>query len=189
MSDTTYEICCFVAGDTIPFSIIASSTTFIGVLKRMIKKEKSDLLQKTDAAHLTLMKVNIDLDVVEDKMKHGKYRPDDANDRPETLESPISLISEVWSELPPLGCLHVFVDHSPTIPYRLHPDRPLSPTPSTLSNPERECKRLSIAEIYYLIMSRNQAINASLECDTATPIATNRPRRSPRRVKRRENVS
>jgi hypothetical protein len=57
MSDTTYELCCFVAGDRTPFSIIASSITYIGLLKTMIKKEKSDLLQRTDAPDLTLLKV------------------------------------------------------------------------------------------------------------------------------------
>jgi hypothetical protein len=57
MSETTYELWCLVEGDNTPFSIIASSTTFIGELPKMIKKEKSNALQRFDASSLLLWKV------------------------------------------------------------------------------------------------------------------------------------
>ena len=47
----------YVVGDDTPFSIIASSTIFIANLQEMIKKEKSNLLQKVDASNLVLWKV------------------------------------------------------------------------------------------------------------------------------------
>jgi hypothetical protein len=56
--------------------------------------------------------VNVDLDAVEDKIKCGKYRPD-ASDQPQplqTVDAIVSRISEVWSEPPPHGHLHVLID-------------------------------------------------------------------------------
>jgi hypothetical protein len=55
--------------------------------------------------------VNVDLDAVKDKIIRGKYRPD-ANDQPEplqTVDAITSRISEVWSDPPPHGHLHVSV--------------------------------------------------------------------------------
>jgi hypothetical protein len=57
MSDTTYKHWCYVVGDDTPFSIIASSTLFIHDLQELIKKRKSNLLQKVDASNLVLWKV------------------------------------------------------------------------------------------------------------------------------------
>jgi Crinkler effector protein N-terminal domain len=62
MSDTTYKLWCLVEGDKTPFSIIASTTTFIGELQKMIKKEKSDALQSFDASSLILWKVRFSSD-------------------------------------------------------------------------------------------------------------------------------
>jgi hypothetical protein len=56
MSDTT-TILCLIEGDKSPFYMVAPSTIFIAELQKMIKKEKSDLLQRVDASDLTLWKV------------------------------------------------------------------------------------------------------------------------------------
>ena len=49
MSDTTYNLWCFVKGDDNLFPVIASSTISIGELKDMIK-EMSNFLGKDDTA-------------------------------------------------------------------------------------------------------------------------------------------
>ena len=56
MSDTTHEIWCLAEGDNIPFPVVSSATTSIGVLKQKIKAETS-LPREVLAKHLTLWKV------------------------------------------------------------------------------------------------------------------------------------
>jgi hypothetical protein len=62
MSDTTYELLCLIERDITPFTVVAPSTTYIGVLKQVIKKEKGDRLQSVDAPDLKLWKVRISSD-------------------------------------------------------------------------------------------------------------------------------
>jgi crinkler effector protein len=57
MSDTNYNIWCFIEGDNFPFPVIASSTTFIASLKCRIKEKRSIPLQGFDAGSLILWKV------------------------------------------------------------------------------------------------------------------------------------
>ncbi|KAF8498612.1 hypothetical protein F5888DRAFT_1633856 [Russula emetica] len=81
----------------------------------MIKKERSNLLQRVDASHLHLWKVNVDFDAVRDKIMRREYRPD-ANDQSQplqTVKTIISPICEVWPEPPPHGHVHVFAGLPP----------------------------------------------------------------------------
>jgi hypothetical protein len=58
MSDaTTYQLWCIVEGNNNPFSIIASSTTYVDDLREKVKVENSNLLREVDASDLTLWKV------------------------------------------------------------------------------------------------------------------------------------
>ena len=57
MPDTIYNLWCFVEGDKHAFSVAALSTMMIGELRKKIKEEKSNLLQRVDASSLNLFKV------------------------------------------------------------------------------------------------------------------------------------
>jgi len=160
MSDTTYKLCCIVEGENSPFSTIASSTIFVAELQKMIKKERSNLLQRVDASDLHLWKVNVDFDAVRDKIMRREYRPD-ANDQSQplqTVKTIISPICEVWPEPPPHGHVHVFAGLppgkvSPTIwpcSYRTPRRVPFYIT----SRAERRNKR-SLDETYKLFLSRS----------------------------------
>ncbi|KAI0285852.1 hypothetical protein BGY98DRAFT_1173292 [Russula aff. rugulosa BPL654] len=110
MSDTAYYFLCLLEGDKTPFYVVASPTVFIGELKYAIKK-KSVHLQGVDASDLTLCKVNVDYNAVNDKIMRREYRPD-ANDQPQSLhtaEAICSQIFEVWPEPPPHNYRQVFI--------------------------------------------------------------------------------
>jgi len=57
MAETNYTLWCYVEGDKTLFSVIPPSTTSIDMLKKLIKKERSNFLRGVDAADLTLFKV------------------------------------------------------------------------------------------------------------------------------------
>jgi hypothetical protein len=58
MSDTIYNLWCYVGGDKNLFSVKASSIISVYDLKKMIKEElKNSVLKGFDAADLTLTKV------------------------------------------------------------------------------------------------------------------------------------
>jgi Crinkler effector protein N-terminal domain len=57
MSDTTYSLWCSVEGDCTLFLVNVSPTIFVGELQKIIKKEKSNVLQRVDASNLALWKV------------------------------------------------------------------------------------------------------------------------------------
>lgn len=57
MFDKT-ELWCIVEGDETPFSVIASTSKFIHKLKKMIKKERGNHLQRIDAPILSLWNVH-----------------------------------------------------------------------------------------------------------------------------------
>ena len=58
MSD--YHLWCYVVGDNVPFLVTASSSTFIGQLKKLIREErKNSVLSSVDAKDLTLWKVRM----------------------------------------------------------------------------------------------------------------------------------
>jgi len=56
MSDDT-TLWCLVEGDDTPFPVLASPTTYIGVLNQYIKEVKENTLQGVEAAGLNLWKV------------------------------------------------------------------------------------------------------------------------------------
>lgn len=55
---STYNLWCLIEGEQGPFPVTALSTTSIGALKKVIKEENSNLLQKVDANQLILWKVH-----------------------------------------------------------------------------------------------------------------------------------
>ena len=60
MSNMTFIILwCHIKGNNTVFPITTSSTTFIGILKNKIKKEKSNYFQGVDASDLVLWKVHL----------------------------------------------------------------------------------------------------------------------------------
>ena len=59
MSDTKdLELWCHIVGDDCLFSVDASRSTFIYGLKKLIKDERPNFLQKFDAGSLVLWKVH-----------------------------------------------------------------------------------------------------------------------------------
>jgi hypothetical protein len=56
MSDTMYQLWCFIEKDNTYFCVVASSTISVNELKKLIKEERSDRI-RVDAASLTLSKV------------------------------------------------------------------------------------------------------------------------------------
>ena len=57
MSDDT-TLWCLVEGDDTPFPVLASPTTYIGVLNQYIKKAKENTLQRVQTSDLNLWKVH-----------------------------------------------------------------------------------------------------------------------------------
>ena len=58
MANMSVQLWCFIEGATTSFSIIASSTMFISMLRDVIKeKHKHGVLSGVDASELTLWKV------------------------------------------------------------------------------------------------------------------------------------
>ncbi|KAF8490351.1 hypothetical protein F5888DRAFT_1129431 [Russula emetica] len=106
------ELWCYIQGERDYFRVSISPNHTINDLKKQIYDEQLvQFIVQCSPSDLTLTKVDIDLDAVENKMMRGEYRPD-ANDQPQplrTVKTTISSISEVWPEPPPHGHLHVFV--------------------------------------------------------------------------------
>jgi hypothetical protein len=65
VSNTPKDFWCYVVGDNTAFPVVASSTTFIGKLKDLIKeKGKNGVLNSVDAKDLILWKVRMSLVVI-----------------------------------------------------------------------------------------------------------------------------
>ncbi|KAI0297393.1 hypothetical protein BC826DRAFT_165340 [Russula brevipes] len=110
---STYNLWCLIEGKT-PFLVTALSTMPISVLKKVIKEENSNLLQKVDAPNLILWKVDVNIDTVGDKIRMGEYKPDVTGEQ--QLWN-MAKLSTIWSEPPPDDHIHVFVD----LPIKLSP--------------------------------------------------------------------
>ena len=66
MSDTSYELWCFIEGEKQAFSVTAPSDLFISDLKERIKAEKENTLRCVDASNLILWKVRYFLVICSD---------------------------------------------------------------------------------------------------------------------------
>ena len=68
MSGTSFNLCCLIERDKEPFLVTASSNVLILELKRKIKAEKENALQRVDASDLVLWKVRYFLVICSDIM-------------------------------------------------------------------------------------------------------------------------
>ena len=75
MSGTSFKfnLCCLIERDKEPFLVTASSNVLILELKRKIKAEKENALQRVDASDLVLWKVRCFLVICSDIM--GPHYP------------------------------------------------------------------------------------------------------------------
>ncbi|KAF8478986.1 hypothetical protein DFH94DRAFT_746856 [Russula ochroleuca] len=110
MSNTIYNLWCYLEGDNTVLPVDTPSTISIGELKKMIKENYGDDL-KDNAARLSLSRVNIDYFAVTDELNRGEYRPNVNDEQP--LQNIMSPISDVWPEPPPDGHIHVFIRPPP----------------------------------------------------------------------------